>query len=135
MESFVQNAESYMLTYITIVFCIPWLVLVYWVVKFHYAVKEVMGAEYTSWGAFKYSAKYAADNKEFGKVFYKRNLCFAIVLVIWVVGAIGFVGLFYMTQDANSNKAVQLGHTSAAFELCSPLRYGSTIQTPLRHAG
>ena len=53
------------------------------------------------------------------------------VLLILVVA--GIISTLYIGKV--SNKAVQLGHTSAAFELCSTLRYASTIQAPLRCAG
>ena len=102
MELLAQNLESVLGVYIAIVFLLPWLIFVYWVVKFHYAVKEVMGSAYSPWEAFKQSPKYAVQNKEFGEVFSKRNKCFIVVALIWFVGFAGLVGLIYI---ANKYKA------------------------------
>ena len=98
MELLAQNLEIVLSVYIVIVFFLPWLILVYWVVKFHYAVKEVMGSAYSSWEAFKQSPKYAAQNKEFGEVFSKRNKCFVAVALIWFVGLAGLAGLIYIAS-------------------------------------
>jgi len=85
MELLAQILESYLGVYIVVVFILPWLVLAYWVAKFHFAVKEAMGAAYSPWEAFKKSPKYAAENKKFGEVFSKRNKYFVVVLIIWLV--------------------------------------------------
>lgn len=111
MDVLAQNFESYIGMYIALVFVLPWLIFVYWVVRFHFAVKEVMGSAYSPWEAFKQSPKYAAENKEFGEVFYKRNKCFVIVILIWLVGFAGLAGLIYLANKdrsgvVNSNKSL-----------------------------
>ena len=96
MELLTQNVEIYLSAYIIIVFFVPWLVLMYWIIRFHIAVKEVMGSAYTAWEAAKQSPRYATENKDFGEIFSKRNWCLAIVLLVWIVGSAVLFSLIYL---------------------------------------
>ena len=95
MELITQNLGIYVSVYVLIVFLVPWLVFAYWVIKFHFAVRKVMGTAYTPWAAFKYAPNYAAVNKEFGRVFSIRNKLLLTVLGIWGVGFIVLAGFLY----------------------------------------
>ena len=96
MEHIIQNLGAYVSIYAFIVFFIPWLFFSYWVIKFHFAVKKVMGEKYTPWAAIRYSAYYASENKEFGEVFTKRNKAFVTVTVAWLVGFVFLFGFIFL---------------------------------------
>lgn len=72
-------------------FIIPYLILVYWIVKFHLAVSKSMGSKYEP----RLATRHALENEEIGKIFHKRNFWGKVTLIGFILGTLIFAGAIY----------------------------------------
>ncbi len=99
-ELLIQNQEIIHRVYIIVVFLTPWLICMFWHIRYMNSLRQKMGSKF--WVTIfpnKEAADIVASSSVITRLQRIRNLWFISTLAIWLLGALFFATLLAWLND------------------------------------